>query len=109
MLEKLIFRSFGHALGALVFGGLITIGLTQFSTVSRSFAPLIRLTAYYADYQMVSRYPGIDVTRKSRLHTNGIVSYAEKHGWDIIISVEKIRPIPSVEQSGPFVDQPSSK
>jgi hypothetical protein len=108
-LEKLTFRSFGHAMGAFAFGGLIAIGLSQFSTVGRSFEPLIRLTAYYADYQTIPRYPGIDVTRKSRLHTNGVVSYAEKHGWDVIISVEKIRPIPSVEQSGPFMDQPSSK
>jgi hypothetical protein len=98
-LDKYIFRSFGHALGAFMVAALVAMGLSQFPAVVSSLEPAIRLTAYYADYQMVSRYPGVDVTRKLRLHTNGIVSYAEKHGWDVIISVEKIKPVSSLEQS----------
>jgi hypothetical protein len=98
-LDKHVFRNFGHVLGAFMFGSLIAMGLDQFPAVVSSLEPAIRLTAYYADYQMVSRYPGVDVTKKLRVHTNGLVSYAEKHGWDVIISVEKIKPVSSLEQS----------
>jgi hypothetical protein len=49
------------------------------------------LVAYFADFQQVSLYPGVDVNRRLRLPENGVVSYAEKRGWEIVISVEKVQ------------------
>ncbi len=57
----------------------------------RSLGPLIRLVAYYSDFQEVSLYPGVEVNKRLRLHENGVVSYAERQGWVISISVKKIQ------------------
>jgi hypothetical protein len=91
VLDRFVFRSFGHAGGAFMFAAITAAGLTWYFSAITRLEPAIRLTAYYADYQIVPRYPGVDTTRRLRLHPNGVVSYAEKHGWDVLISVDKVQ------------------
>jgi hypothetical protein len=73
----------------IVFG--ITLFWQWYSPATRSLKPIVRAVAYFADFQQVSLYPGVDVNRRLRLHENGVVSYAEERGWDIVISVEKVQ------------------
>jgi hypothetical protein len=86
-----IWRGFMHMFAVI---GII-VGITLFwgwySPAARSLKPIIRAVAYFADFQQVSLYPGVDVNRRLRLHENGVVSYAEERGWDIVISVEKVQ------------------
>jgi hypothetical protein len=69
----------------------IAIFWKWYSPATRSLKPIVRVVAYFADFQQVSLYPGVDVNRRLRLHENGVVSYAEERGWDIVISVDKIQ------------------
>ena len=65
--------------------------LAVYSPATRSLKPVVRAVAYFVDFQQVSLYPGVDVNRRLRLYENGVVSYAEERGWDIVISVEKVQ------------------
>jgi hypothetical protein len=86
-----IFRGFMHLVGALGISLGIALFWLWYPTATRSITPMVRVLAYFADFQQVFRYPGIDVNRRLRLHENGVVSYAEKCGSDICISVEKLQ------------------
>jgi hypothetical protein len=88
---KFVWRGFVHIIGVMgiVFG--ITLFWQWYSPATRSLKPIVRAVAYFADFQQVSLYPGVDVNRRLRLHENGVVSYAEERGWDIVISVEKVQ------------------
>ncbi|EEF26115.1 conserved hypothetical protein, partial [Ricinus communis] len=50
---------------------------------------LVRFFAYYADYDMVTGYPGVQ-QKPFRLHDNGVVSYARKQSWDASIEVAHV-------------------
>jgi hypothetical protein len=63
-LDRFVFRSMGHALGALVFAGITAAGLSWYFAAINSLESVIRLTAYYADYQTVPRYPGYRYDQK---------------------------------------------
>jgi hypothetical protein len=89
--QRRAFRSFTNALGARGAVGAIALVEGQLPAFTKRIEPVIRGIAYVADFQEVSVYPGVDTNRKLRLHENGVVSYAEEHGWDISISVEKVQ------------------
>ena len=86
-----VWRGFMQMLGVMGIAFGIAIFWEWYSPATRSLKPIVRVVAYFADFQQVSLYPGIDVNRRLRLHENGVVSYAEERGWDIVISVEKVR------------------
>lgn len=88
---KFVWRGFVHIIGVMFFALGITFFWQWYSPATRSLKPIVRAVAYFADFQQVSLYPGVDVNRRLRLHENGVVSYAEERGWDIIISVEKVQ------------------
>ncbi len=50
---------------------------------------VIRLLAYYLDYYENPLYPNLKLNQKVRLHSNGVVSYAIKKGFDITIRLEE--------------------
>jgi hypothetical protein len=87
---KFVWRGFVHIIGVMFFALGITFFWQWYSPATRSLKPIVRAVAYFADFQQVSLYPGVDVNRRLRLHENSVVSYAEERGWDIIISVEKV-------------------
>jgi hypothetical protein len=47
----------------------------------------IRWIAYATDFHEAKNFLGVDRTKKLRLHENGVVSYAEKNGEDIKITI----------------------
>jgi hypothetical protein len=87
--EKFVWRGFMNTFGAIAIAASIAIFWEWYSPATRSLKPVVRAVSYLADYQQVSLYPGLDVNSRVRLHENGVVSYAEERGWDIVISVEK--------------------
>jgi hypothetical protein len=80
-----------HLLGGIGLAFGITLFWQWYSPATRSLKPIVRAVAYFADFQQASLYPGVDVNRRLRLHENGVVSYAEERGWDIVISVKKVQ------------------
>lgn len=84
-------KGWWHVMGVLAVLTLVAYIWTWSFAEIRSLGPLIRWVAYCADFQEASLYPGIEVNKKFRLHENGVVSYAERQGWDISISVEKVQ------------------
>jgi hypothetical protein len=90
-IENFVWRGFMQMLGVMGIAFGIAIFWKWYSPATRSLKPIVRVVAYFADFQQVSLYPGVDVNRRLRLHENGVVSYAEERGWDIVISVDKIQ------------------
>ena len=88
---RFVWRGFLHMIGVMGIAFGIALFWQWYSPATRSLKPIVRAVAYFADFQQVSLYPGVDVNRRLRLHENGVVSYAEERGWDIIISVEKVQ------------------
>ena len=88
---KFVWRGFMHMFGVMgiVFG--IAFFWEWYSPTTRSLKPIVRVVAYFADFQQVALYPGVDTNRRLRLHENGVVSYAEECGWDICISVDEVQ------------------
>jgi len=84
-------KVFGHAIGAAAVSLIAMYIWAWFFAGIRSLGPLIRWVAYCADFQEASLYPGVEAKRRFRLHENGVVSYAERQGCDISISVEKVQ------------------
>ena len=84
------FRSMSHFFG--IIGIIMAVAYTWdlYPTVTESLKPAVRALAYKADFQQVSLYPGVEVSKRLRLHENSIVSYAEERDGDIVISVEKV-------------------
>jgi hypothetical protein len=90
-LSKAILKSFSHVLGTAGIMAVAAYTWQSSPAVTESLKPAVRALAYIADFQQVSLYPGVEVNRRLRLHENGVVSYAEERGWDIVISVEKVQ------------------
>jgi len=78
---KNIFRAFAILVASLTITDVFENKLPKF--------PIIRLLAYYLDYYEVPLYPNLKANEKVRLHSNGVVSYASKNGFDVTISIEK--------------------
>jgi hypothetical protein len=88
---ELAWKSWGRAFGAFMLVFAIAVVHEQYTSAKTYLKPMIRGIAYLADYQQIPQYPGIDGNRRSRIHGNGIVSYAEDHRGNIIISVDYVR------------------
>jgi hypothetical protein len=89
--EKIMSRYFFHAIGAAIVaicGGAVWDWHSRF--ILQHPQP-IRWVAYLADYQPSILYPGVSKTTRLRLHENGVVSYAERNGWNIQITIGKVR------------------
>ena len=91
--QRRVSRSFTNVLSALGVVFVIALVWEQLPAFTKRIEPVIRGIAYVADFQEVSAYPGVDTNRRLRLHENGVVSYAyaEEHGWNVSISVEKVQ------------------
>jgi hypothetical protein len=50
-----------------------------------------------AHYHKASAYPGVERDKSLRIHENGVISYAEEDGWDVIIKVDFVR-LPEADQ-----------
>jgi hypothetical protein len=90
-LSKVIYAYLAHAMGAAAIAILAaaTWGWT-FDRMRSIGRPIVRLVAYFADFQQAPLYPGIEPSKRMRLHENGVVSYAERQGGEIIIAVGKV-------------------
>lgn len=81
----------GHAGGAMVVA-LIMAALNDLMwDQTWRLKPAARLVAAVSDYQVISRYPGVDEERPALIHENGLVSYAEKTGpWTVNFTIERV-------------------
>ena len=66
----------GHSMGIFAILVLLTHLFTWASSFPTRIEDFVRLVAYFADYHEQDSYPGLIKSTKSRLHENGIVSYA---------------------------------
>ena len=81
-----------HGFGALCLLFFLLGLLSVYSKIAQKIKPDVRWTAYVVDFQDMPRYPGLERGKRTRLHENGVVSYAEPsaNGWDISISVARV-------------------
>jgi hypothetical protein len=87
----LAWYSIGRGLGGFMLLFAAAVVQRQYPHAVPYLTPAVRIIAYVADYQPLPRYPGVEGTRRARVHENGIVSYAEEQGWDIHITVDAVR------------------
>ena len=85
--NQFISKALGHFLGA-IFSSLAATGvLGMHAQFLGDNSALIRWVAYGVDFHEAKNFPGVDRTKKLRLHENGVVSYAEQDGGDIKITI----------------------
>lgn len=89
--DRFFIRALGHYLGSLVIALCAAYAFDVHAQFLREHLQLIRWVAYATDFQFAPNYPGIDGGKKVRLHENGVVSYAERDGRDIKITVSKFQ------------------
>lgn len=85
--DRFISRAFGHVMGAMfvaIAAGAVWDLHARFLLDNPN---VIRWAAYATDFYQAKNFPGVDSSKKLRLHENGVVSYAEPDGWDIKITV----------------------
>lgn len=87
--DRFISRAFGHVLGAIFVSLAAAAVWDLHATVLLENPNIIRWAAYATDFYSVKNFPGVDSSKKLRLHENGVVSYAEPDGWNVKISVER--------------------
>ncbi|WP_186101288.1 hypothetical protein [Burkholderia gladioli] len=91
-------KAIDHAGGS--FASAVLIALIVGTCASAILKPNhIRLAAYYADFSIANRYPGLIKGRRMRLLDNGYVVYAERHGSDITIQVQSLPALSAVAAS----------
>ncbi|MBU9195864.1 hypothetical protein [Burkholderia gladioli] len=91
-------KAIDHAGGS--FASAVLIALIVGTCASAILKPNhIRLAAYYADFSIANRYPGLIKGRRMRLLDNGYVAYAERHGSDITIQVQALAALSAVATS----------
>jgi hypothetical protein len=90
-LSRVMNAGLAHAMGAAA------VAIFAAATWEWTFAemrsvgrPIVRLVAYFADFQRAPLYPGVEPSKRLRLHENGVVSYAERRGGEIVIAVGKV-------------------
>jgi hypothetical protein len=85
--EKFVSRAFGHLMGAIFASLAAAYAWNLHEKFLMDNSAIIRWTAYLTDFHHSKNYPGVDSSKKIRLHENGVVSYAEPDGRDIKITV----------------------
>lgn len=81
----ILLRSLAHAFGAAVISvAMVFVSSFWYDTIAQPRA--VRLFAFYADYDLMPAYPGVE-RQPVKLLENGVVSYAKIHGLDVTISV----------------------
>ena len=82
---KLAMVMFADAFAAAILSVVAAYSLTGwYRTVDQP--NLVRIFAYWADYESATEYPGVD-KESFRLLENGVVSYARPAKWDVDIRV----------------------
>lgn len=84
-------RSFGHAIGAAIFA----VSAAYIWQLNQNFllgelSP-IKWLAYEIDYFDSYKIPGIEKQKYSKIHQNGIVSYATVKNGNVVITMDKFR------------------
>jgi hypothetical protein len=87
---KFIFLSLAHAFGAAIISIAAASAWDWNAKFLMKNPEIIKWVAYVSDFQLAAKYPGIDSNKRLRLHENGVVSYAEKDGWGIKVTVGKV-------------------
>lgn len=81
----------GHAMGAAAIAILAAATWDSIVAQTRTLAgPAVRLVAYFSDFHRLPQYPGVDASKRTRLHENGVVSYAQRRGTEIVVTVGKV-------------------
>lgn len=88
--QEFAWKFYGHAFGAFVISWLAWLAYDE-TNPWISNPTFIKSVAYVSDFQCAANYPGIDQDKRLRLHENGVVSYAERDGWDIKITVDSVK------------------
>jgi hypothetical protein len=81
-------RYIGHALGS---SGTLIVLYFIFLIASRSegLQSLVRILAFYSDYESASNYPETRPNERINFHENGVISTAWHTNGDVVISVKK--------------------
>lgn len=80
---------FVHFVGLFALLGIASVSSAYFGKVQSSLYPLVRWTAYFADFHPAPNYPAIGARERIRLHENGVVSKAEVVDGQVVITTGK--------------------
>lgn len=80
---------FVHVVGLFALLGIASVSSAYLGKAQSSLYPLIRWTAYFADFHPAPKYPAIGASERIRLHENGVVSKAEVVDGQVVITTGK--------------------
>lgn len=83
-------NAYGHSLGSL--GTLMILYFIYiFAANSESLHSVVRILAFYCDYESAPNYPEVKPNERIAFHDNGVISSAWHSNGDVVISVRTVK------------------
>jgi hypothetical protein len=89
-------RFMAHFVAGILVAGFVGQGLQIAMNVTINDSQLMKHLAYYVDYQVADRYPGIEGGQRFVLHDNNVISIARLVNGQVEIAVGVIDPLSGV-------------
>lgn len=89
-------RFMAHFIAGILVTGFVWEGLRVAMNVTINDSQLMKHLAYYVDYQVADRYPGVEVGQRFVLHDNNVISLARLVNGQVEIAVGVIEPLGGV-------------
>ncbi|WP_416425069.1 hypothetical protein RAM80_04670 [Pseudomonas sp. App30] len=89
-------RFMAHFVAGILVTGFVGQGLQIAMNVTINDTQLMKHLAYYVDYQVADRYPGVEEGQRFVLHDNNVISLARLENGKVEIAVGVIEPLAGV-------------
>ncbi len=95
-------RFMAHFMAGILVTGFVGQGLQIGMDATINDSQLMRHLAYYVDYQVADRYPGVEAGQRFVLHDNNVISFARLVDGQVEIAVGVIEPPSIVTHLSPY-------
>jgi hypothetical protein len=89
-------RFMAHFVAGILVAGFVGQGLQIAMNVTINDSQLMKHLAYYVDYQVADRYPGVEDGQRFVLHDNNVISLARLVNGQVEIAVGVIEPLSGI-------------
>lgn len=89
-------RFMAHFVAGILVAGFVGQGLQIAMNVTINDSQLMKHLAYYVDYQVADRYPGVEEGQRFVLHDNNVISLARLVNGQVEIAVGVIEPLTGI-------------
>lgn len=101
-IDSVVEISLMHGAGAVILSLFLVSSLQIFTEFSHTSNRAVAILAYFTDYHYNSSYPIVRQGVQSKIHGNGVVSYAyPEDSWYLRFEVEEVQDSPTI--SGEYV------